>query len=113
MGETQEFVARTPCQWRWSAWRAAKVETGGQLRRVTWNTAAAGKRRVQRATYEIGEVIDDDLRVATARLKVGEHSESRGDVGVEDRLGQRDDAICAREAQKLFDIGGAEGLDAR
>jgi hypothetical protein len=113
VGEAQEFVARTPGEWRWSSWRAAKVKARGQLRRVTWNAAAAGKRRVQRAAHQIGEVIDDDLRVAAARLKVGEHGESRGDVGVEDRLGQRDDAIGAREAQKLFDIGGAEGLDAR
>ena len=68
---------------------------------------------MQRTTHEIRETVDDHLRIATARLEVCECNQAGGDIGIQDGLGQRDDAIRGGESQKLLDVGDSEGFDAR
>jgi hypothetical protein len=72
---------------KWRARLAAEREASGESRRISRDAPSRRKCGVQRAPYEIGEVVGNHMWVATAQFKIGEDGESGGCVSVKHRGG--------------------------
>ena len=67
---------------------------------------------MQAAADEVGEAVGNDAGIAAASLELGEDGEAGGRIGVEDGAGEALDAVGAREAEELLDVGRLERVDA-
>jgi hypothetical protein len=97
---------------KWRARLAAEREASGESRRISRDAPSRRKCGVQRAPYEIGEVVGNHMWVATAQFKIGEDGESDGCVSVKHRGGELRNMFGAREAKQLFNVCGAERVHA-
>jgi hypothetical protein len=68
--EAEQIGAITTGEWEWCARLTAKREAGGESRRFGGDAPSRRERGVERASYEIGEVIGNHVWVATAQLKI-------------------------------------------
>jgi hypothetical protein len=66
---------------------------------------------MQTTAHKVGQAVGDDTGIATARLELGEDGEAGRRVGVEDGAGEALDAVCAREAEELLNVGRPEWID--
>ena len=66
---------------------------------------------MQAAAHKVGESVGNDARIAAARLELGEDREPSWCVGVEDGAGETLNAVGAREAEELFNVGRLERVD--
>ena len=112
MREAEQIGTITAGEWEWCARFTAKREAGGESRRIGGDAPARGKCGVQRAPDEIGEVVGNDVRVATAQFKLRKDGEPSGGVRVKHGGGELHNMFGAREAEQLFHVCGAEWIHA-
>jgi hypothetical protein len=110
--EAEQIGAIAAGEREWRARLAAEREASGESRRISRDAPSRRKCGVQRAPYEIGEVVGNHVWVATAQFKIGEDGESGGCVSVKHRGGELRNMFGAREAEQLFNICGAEWIHA-
>ena len=112
MREAEQISAITAGEWEWSTRFTAKRKTSGESRRVGGDAPSRRECGVQRAPDEIGEVISNDVWVATAQFKVRKDGEAGGCIGIKHGGGELRNVFGAREAEQLFHVCGAEWIHA-
>ena len=99
MREAEQIGAITAGEWEWCARHTAERKTSGESRRVGGDAPSRRERGVQRAPDEIGEVISNQVWVATAQFKVRKDGEPGGSVSVKHGGGELRNMFGAREAE--------------
>jgi hypothetical protein len=112
MREAEQISAITAGEWEWSSRFTAEREASGESRRIGGDAPSRGECSVERTPDEIGEVISNHVRVATAQLELRKDGESGGGVRVEHGGGELHNMFGAREAEQLFNVSGAERVHA-
>jgi hypothetical protein len=107
MGEAQEFIATATREREGCPRLTPKIHSHWKSRGISGNRAACGECCMERATDQVGEALRDDARISSTQLKVGEDAEANRRVCIERGACEARNVFGAREAEELFNIGGA------
>ena len=107
MGEAQEFIATATRERERRSRLTPKVYSRRESRSIGGNRAACGECCMERATDQVGEALRDDARISSTQFKVGEDAKSDRRVCIERGACEARNVFGAREAEELFNIGGA------